>query len=126
MNGHFYFEIQADNLERAANFYREVFGWKFEKLPGNLPLEYWRIETGGLLGGLLQRPQNLAPLECGSNAFVCSIEVDDFEKFQEKILKMGGQVTRRKFAIPGVCWQGYFIDTEKNNFGIFQVDPNAK
>jgi hypothetical protein len=28
--------------------------------------------------------------------------------------------------VPGVCWQGYFLDTESNVFGIFQPDPAAR
>jgi hypothetical protein len=28
--------------------------------------------------------------------------------------------------VPNTCWQGYFVDTEGNTFGIFQVDPNAR
>jgi len=31
-----------------------------------------------------------------------------------------------KFAVPGTCWQGYFVDPQGNTFGIFQPDPNAK
>jgi hypothetical protein len=31
-----------------------------------------------------------------------------------------------KFAVPGTCWQGYFLDLEGNTFGLFQVDENAK
>jgi hypothetical protein len=27
--------------------------------------------------------------------------------------------------VPGKCWQGYFIDTEGNTFGIFEVDEEA-
>jgi len=46
MNGHFYFEIQANDTHRAAGLYKGVFGWKFEEVHG-LPAEYWRIETGG-------------------------------------------------------------------------------
>lgn len=30
-----------------------------------------------------------------------------------------------KFAVPKTCWQGYFVDTEGNTFGIFEVDANA-
>ena len=48
-------EIQADDLRRALRFYEEIFGWKFSKAEG-LPVEYWRIETNGPRGGLLQRP----------------------------------------------------------------------
>src|SRR5262249_30807237 len=99
--------------------------WKFIPVEG-LPVQYWRIETSGLRGGLLQRPAKTPPLEHGTNAFVCSMEVADFDSTSEKILHRGGQVAMPKFAVPGVCWQGYFIDTENNTFGIFQPDPNAK
>jgi predicted enzyme related to lactoylglutathione lyase len=125
MNGHFYFEIQADDIQRAKDFYGQVFGWTFARAEG-LPIEYWRIETGGARGGLLKRPAPPPPSECGTNAFVCSIEVADFDTTAEKISSLGGQVALPKFAIPETCWQGYFVDAERNTFGIFQVDPNAK
>jgi len=38
-----------------------------------------------------------------------------------KILSLGGKTALPKFAVPGVCWQGYFIDTEGNTFGLFQL-----
>lgn len=125
MNGHLYFEIQADDTRRAVNFYHNAFGWKCTEVPG-LPVEYWRIETGGSGGGLLKRPAKTPPPECGTNAFVCSMEVESFDKTAEIIMKNGGIVALPKFAIPKTCWQGYFIDTEGNTFGIFEVDENAQ
>lgn len=125
MSGHIYFEIQADNLEKARSFYSSIFGWKFEKASEDTPLEYWRIETRGNRGGLLKRPANKPPAECGTNAFVCSFEVDDIDVFEKKILKYNGKVTLSKFPIPGVCWHAYFMDPEGNNFGIFQPDEKA-
>lgn len=125
MNGHIYFEIQADEIQRATGFYQGVFGWKFEQAHG-LPVEYWRIETGWARGGLLKRPAPPPPPQSGTNAFVCSIEVEDFDETAQKISSVGGQVALPKFAVPGICWQGYFVDTEGNTFGIFQVDENAK
>ena len=125
MNGPSYFEIQADDPSRASRFYADIFGWKFAKADG-LPVEYWRIETDGPRGGLLKRPAKTPPPEHGTNAFVCSMEVDDFDKTANKIADRGGIVALPKFAVPGVCWQGYFLDTESNVFGIFQVDKDAK
>ncbi|MGA9120457.1 MAG: VOC family protein, partial [Bacteroidota bacterium] len=92
----------------------------------NLPIEYWRIEMAGIRGGLLKRPASAPPPESGTNAYVCSLEVDDFDASAEHILAQGGQVALPKFAVPGVCWQGYFLDTEGNTFGVFQADNNAK
>ncbi len=125
MNTPSYFEIQADDTTRAVRFYADLFGWKFSKAEG-LPVEYWRIETGGLRGGLLKRPAKTPPPEHGTNAFVCSIEVANFDATADKIATGGGSVALPKFAVPGVCWQGYFLDTESNVFGVFQPDKEAK
>ncbi len=70
-------------------------------------------------GGLLQRPAKAPPSGSGTNAFVCSFE-GDFDAMQEKIVKLCGIVAFPKFEVPGKCWQGYFVDTEGNTFGIFQ------
>jgi len=125
MNNIAYFEIQATEPEKSVRFYREVFGWQFTREPG-MPIEYWRIATDGMRGGLLKRPAPVPRPQSGTNAFVCSIEVASFDESASKIMKLGGQVALPKFAVPGVCWQGYFIDIDGNTFGLFQVDANAK
>ena len=119
-----YFEIQADDPGRAVKFYSGAFGWKFQEVPG-LPIPYWRIETGGAPGGLLQRPAKAPAPQQGTNAFVCSFEVDNFDRIAAKIEAAGAIVALPKFAVPHVCWQGYFVDPEGNTFGIFQPDPSA-
>ena len=78
MNAVAYFEIQATRPDAAIAFYRAAFGWTFTRQEG-IPIPYWRIETGGIRGGLLQRPAKTPPPECGTNAFVCSIEVPDID-----------------------------------------------
>jgi uncharacterized protein len=55
MNSVSYFEIQADDPAAAVQFYGAVFGWTFEREP-HAPIEYWRIETDSINGGLLKRP----------------------------------------------------------------------
>ncbi len=40
MNRIVHFEIPAADLQRAADFYKKVFGWKIEKWP-NGAQEYW-------------------------------------------------------------------------------------
>src|ERR1051326_5244571 len=126
MNAPSYFEIHAEDTSRAVAFYREIFGWKFTRAEG-LPIEYWRIETEGPRGGLLAAPAKTPPPPHRANWVVCSMEVADFDVTAAKIQSAGGQVALPKFAVPGVCWQGYFVDTEGNTFGIFQafasVDP---
>jgi len=127
MNRPVHFEIQADDVERAAEFYRSVFGWKIEKW-ADPSMEYWMVMTAeqgsqepGISGGLLKRPAKTPPAECGTNAFVCTMQVDDFDATAKKIEAAGGIVALPKFNLAGMAWQGYFIDTEGNTFGLHQV-----
>jgi predicted enzyme related to lactoylglutathione lyase len=124
-----HFEIQAENVERAMKFYGDVFGWTFPKFMDN----YWGIMTDekdskepGINGGLLLRPCPPPKPEQGTNAFVCTVQVDNFDEIAAKIEKAGGKVAMPKFAIMNMAWQGYFLDLEGNTFGLHQADPNAK
>ena len=125
MNTLGYFEIQSSDVERSVSFYKTIFNWKFIR-EHNVPIEYYRIDTGGIQGGILKRPVQAPPAGMGTNAFTCSIEVENFDKTAKLILDNGGIVAMPKFAIAGRCWQGYFLDTDNNIFGIFEVDTNAK
>ncbi|HEY1040236.1 MAG TPA: VOC family protein [Bacteroidia bacterium] len=124
MNTVGYFEIQSSDPKREISFYETVFGWKFIK-EEFVPIEYYRIETNGINGGLLKRPAKVPPHEHGTNAYVCSIQVESFDRTADLILKQGGIVALPKFAIPGRCWQGYFIDQDHNTFGVFEVNEKA-
>lgn len=124
-----HFEIQADDVARAEKFYTEIFGWRIEKWG---EMDYWAVYTKdneadpGINGGLLPRPTKAPAPEQGTNAFVGTVQVDDFDATAKKIEAAGGKVAMPKYALPGMAWQGYFLDTEGNTFGIHQPDPNAK
>ncbi len=126
-----HFEIQADDVERAKTFYAAALDWSFEDWSEVTGSTYWGIVTGpeeapGVNGGLLQRPVPGPALEQGTNAFVCTAVVDDYDKSERRILAAGGQLALPKTALPGMAWQGYYIDTEGNTFRIHQPDPEAR
>jgi len=130
MNRVVHFEIQVDDAERAIKFYTDVFGWKIEKWGDQ---DYWMIMTAekdskemGINGGLLPRPAKSPSEEQGTNAFVCTMLVKNFDEIAKKIEECGGKVAMPKFALAGMAWQGYFLDTEGNTFGIHEPDENAK
>jgi uncharacterized protein len=117
-----HFEIPAGDLERAANFYRQAFGWKIEKWPG--PMEYWMVTTGpegtpGINGGLLKKQ---APTTGTTN----TISVASVDSAVETVKKAGGKQVMPKTAIPTVGYFAYLEDTEGNLFGVMQADKNAK
>ena len=41
-----WFEVPADDLDRAKKFYGSLFGWNFAKIPAAIS-DYWHIDTGG-------------------------------------------------------------------------------
>jgi len=126
MNTISYFEIHSENPEKAADFYKTIFGWEFHLDPV-VPIEYYRMtNTGKMFGGILRRKGPIPPREYGMNGFVCSIEVEDFNDMSAKIVANGGMIAVPQFPITGRCWNGYFADLDYNIFGIYQVDPTAK
>ena len=125
-----HFEIQADDVERAKDFYAAVFDWSFEDYSQYTGSTYWGVVTGadehpGINGGLLPRSAPAAPAGHGTNGFVCTIGVDDYDLVERRILAAGGRVALAKAALPGEAWQGYYLDSEGNTFGIHQPDPEA-
>ena len=128
-----HFEIQVDDIERAKKFYTDVFSWGWQDWSSVTGSPYWGILTApqdskelGINGGMLRRPCPAPAPQQGTNAFVCTMQVDNFDETAKKILAAGGIVAMPKFAIGGMAWQGYFIDTEGNTFGLHQADKNAK
>lgn len=130
-----HFEIHAADPERAATFYRAVFGWDIREwvVPGvQIPDEnrYWLAVTGpgtepGIDGGLLFR-RGPAPAEGqGVNAFVCTIGVASLDDTVTKAVAAGAVLAVPKMPIKGVGWLAYCKDTEGNIFGLMQDDTNA-
>lgn len=124
MNRPIHFEIQVDDLQRAAQFYRDLFDWKIEQWPG---MDYWMVMTApqdstepGINGGMLKRPCPAPAPQQGTNAFVCTVGVDNIDAVIEKGLSLGAKIAMPKFDIGGMAWQAYLIDTEGNTFGLHQ------
>src|ERR1044071_7878203 len=91
-----WFEIPADNVDRARKFYGTLFGWKIEKFPG--PMEYWHIDTGGSNdtpdGGMLKR-QNP-----GQQGITNYFGVPSLDAFVAKVQELGGKICLPRTAVP--------------------------
>jgi predicted enzyme related to lactoylglutathione lyase len=117
-----HFDLTAENPDRAMNFYKDVFGWKFEKWDG--PMEYWMITTGegnesGINGGLSRRGQHSMPN-------MNTIGVSSADKFSKIVQDKGGKILMPKTPIPGVGWFVTCQDTEGNIFGLIEENRDAK
>lgn len=116
-----HFEITADDPKRAAEFYRQAFGW--EIAGWGEQFTYLLATTGpeggaGINGAITERMDH-------GQAVVNSIEVETWEAGAEAVKAAGGTVLGEKTPIPGMGYFAYCRDTEGNIFGIFQEDHAA-
>lgn len=117
-----HFDLQADNPERAKEFYEKTFGWEIKKWEGE-GMEYWLIMTGsagtpGIDGGLTVRPKEP---EQQIHMYDFTVGVEDMDEILKNIKANGGQVLMDKMELKGVGWFARVGDTENNNFSIMQA-----
>jgi len=112
-----WFDIPADNVNRAQKFYNKLFGWRIEKFPMGQH-DYRHIDTGGADaspdGGILKRQDK-------SHTVTNYIMVASVEQSATKVKKLGGKVVMPKTPVGDF---GYFIicqDTEKNQFALWET-----
>lgn len=116
-----HFEIYAEEPEKLAAFYRELFGWTVEKATA---VDYFRIHTGSgddrsIQGGLLYRPLP-AP-----RSWVHYVSVESIDEAMARVVALGGKVVRPKAAVPKTAWYAVVEDPQGNIFGIYQRDATA-
>jgi predicted enzyme related to lactoylglutathione lyase len=120
-----YFEIPADNVDRAKHFYTALLGWKIAlvKSPAMdqdtlAKIEYHDIITGDVkegtlnMGGLYKRQM--------SETIKSYVQVEDIDKVLAKVEKLGGKIVMPKEMIKGVGLVAIIQDTEGNGFGIWK------
>lgn len=118
-----HFEVPADDLERAQEFYRQAFGWTLNGMP---ELDYvlavtspvdeqgMPTEPGAINGGMFKRDPTV-------NQPVITIDVDDMDRALELIPTLGGKVVRGKDPVADMGFAAYFTDTEGNLMGLWQT-----
>jgi len=118
-----WFEIPADNMDRAKQFYGKLFGWKINPLPASAMPDYQHIDTGGADdspdGGLMKR---MHP----THTITQYVLVSSVTKHMAKVEKLGGSICKPKTAVPGMGYFALCQDTENNTFAIWEVNPKAK
>ena len=121
-----WFEIPADDLARAKQFYSKLFSWKIKPFPGATASEatnYQHIDTGGPEvspdGGLLKRMH-------ADHTITTYFSVPSVTKYVAKIKKLGGSVCKTKTVVPGMGYFAICMDTEDNTFAIWEMNSKAK
>ena len=117
-----WFEVPADDLDRARKFYGSLFGWSFAKIPAAID-DYWHIDTGGKDatpdGGLMPR---MHPRQSITNY----VGVPSVTVAMKKVDKLGGTVCTSKTAVPRMGYFAICQDTEGNTFALWEMNERAK
>ena len=117
-----HFEIYADDVDRAHNFYADLFGWEISRWDGPPQMDYRLVTTGsdgpGINGAITRRPPHGMR---GMNY----LDVESIDQYLPRIKEGGGAVLQPRIPIPGVGFVAICQDTEGNPFGLFQNDESA-
>lgn len=123
-----HFEIPADDLDRAKNFYSSVFGWQLDTMdmPGGGqytgimttdvdPETRTPTEPGAINGGMITRGEDVTPTP------VVTIGVDAIDDALAQVESAGGKTVTPKTPIPGMGAYAYFTDPEGNVMGLWET-----
>jgi predicted enzyme related to lactoylglutathione lyase len=125
-----HFEIYADDPDKLARFYEDLFDWSIEPMSG---MDYRWIKTvetdekgrptqsGGINGGMLKRPQGF-----DGRAWINYVNVDSVDAAIDRAARLGAKVMKGKSPVPRMGWFAMFVDPQGNPFAVWQSDPSAK
>jgi uncharacterized protein len=117
-----HFEIPVNDPAKLSQFYEQLFGWKFNKMPdpsGNM--DYWLIShkdaaENETMGGLYKRTM-------GEVGFINYFSVANLDLALAKAESLGANVVKEKQEIPNIGWFAILQDPDNNTFALFQGKP---
>ncbi len=117
-----HFEIPADDVGRAKEFYGSIFGWELQDMEG---MDYTSVRTaavdekqmptepGAINGGMMKRSAEIPNP-------VITIGVASIDDAATRIEASGGSIIQPKTEIPGMGSYAYFRDPEGNIVGLWE------
>jgi hypothetical protein len=108
----------VDDVERAREFYTELFGWEIKEVPG---IGYWMITTTGekaVSGGMMKRRDP-------RQTIIDYVGVSSVDEYIARVEELGGKVVVSKKALPGYGYFAVCEDMEWNVFGLWEDDKGA-
>ena len=117
-----HFEIPVDELDRAKNFYQNVFGWEINDIPEmdysmvtTVPTDEKNMpkEVGAINGGMLKKD------DAGKSPVIV-IGVSSVDEYLKKIESSGGNVVMPKTQVGDFGLYARITDSEGNIIGLWQ------
>jgi predicted enzyme related to lactoylglutathione lyase len=109
-------EIPADDTAKAREFWSGLFGWQWQQMEG--PFEYHMTQISEQTGGAV------TTMEPGKRGPRVYFDVDDINAGAARVKQLGGEANEPG-PVPGMGWFAVCKDSEGNEFGLWQTDPQA-
>ncbi len=114
------FEIPSNDPEKLADFYRNLFGWRIEKVPVE-GFEYWTCKTGegeGIDGAIVGKLTQ-------SQTVMNYLTVENIANWIHNAVKLGATIEVDKSPVVGFGWYAIIRDPENHLFGLWENDKTA-
>jgi len=118
-----HFELPADDMNRAKEFYNKTFGWEIQDMPdfGYTLLHTTEMdmkkrmpkEPGAINGGVYKREASMPHPQV-------FMDVKDIDASLKKIEENGGETVRGKTPVGEMGFVANFKDPEGNILGLWQ------
>jgi predicted enzyme related to lactoylglutathione lyase len=108
-------ELATTDIDKAKQFYRQLFAWKLEDMP--MPDgTYTVIDVGeGTGGGMMKHPMPGAP-----SMWMAYVLVDDIKAATAKAKSLGAQVMRDVTPVQEMGWFSIIVDPTGAHLGLWQ------
>jgi predicted enzyme related to lactoylglutathione lyase len=111
-----WFQISGKNGKKLEAFYKKVFAWKMNSMPG-APMALVDAEPGGIPGGV-------GASQDGTASVAVYVSVSDVVEHLKLITQAGGSPAMPPMDLPsGMGAIAGFLDPEGNWVGLWQPDP---
>ena len=106
-------ELCTPDLDKAKEFYGQLFGWSFDDQP--MPMGVYSLfkPESGPAGGMYTMPD--AP-----TAWLPYVGVEDVNAATDKAESLGATIIRRAEEVPGIGWLSIFTDPTGATIAIWQ------
>ena len=110
-----WFEMPAQDADRAEQFYSQLFGWPFQRADmGGFDYRMFDGEPGGAV----------YPSQGGESGPVVYFDTEDIDADVARVRELGGQAEDKQ-PIPGVGWFARCTDPEGNAFSLYRSDESV-
>jgi|SRR5579863_8418314 len=114
-------ELNTTDVEKAKDFYRQLFDWKLEDIPMG-DSTYTMIGVGtGTGGGIMQHPMPDAP-----SFWLSYVNVDDIAASTEKAKSLGATILRDVTEVMGMGSLSIITDPTGAVFGLWEPKPREE